>query len=637
MGSFDYNNYNVVGIVENIPASNHSYIHVIGYTDSYNYNIHRYSTPDDAKKVFSKKGRIFAYMFAQKNPNLSGHCIIMGVIPNEKPGEGLDEYVWDWSVDIVDLAPPVKKIAPDSISFNGQENYNLLSKYNLIDASNDTFIVSNGCIYLIKAHSVERLIKYWSFADLEVKCRDSVIVYNGNFYITGDLCENTGVADITTDEQLVDWYLKKVLKPRWNEFVTSQNFKLIESSVKEVLGSVNLDSSIYNARLKRLKTINTNIQLSFENLQDVSNNPWFANILQSAVARFKENYVSEVEIANNAELKNLKEEHDFAIEAEKERFNNAIKESNDQLSKAQAENDKKISDLKDQSTLLELEVQNLTNTIERKKVELENEEVKWKKIIEKKDSIIEDFGVIKDVLNIATSSSSIRSPRPSSNRDFVMTNTDIESDPAMYIQVFMKRLELTLQAYGADDSDAENTTSLLSKNNILVSNDMRVIQSIIYATGRCNCLYEYVTPKWNCFDDFWNNGLAYIIEQASNSPDTMHYLILRNMNLSYIPSYIQPIVDMDLGMFDMISLNGCKYPSNLRILGHINEDSLIPVSIYAIEHLGCSKKLKFIAKKPDFSALNLPTGYLTPGMLNDSQTKEIKSTTYVEDYISEDE
>ena len=72
MGSFDYNNYNVVGIVENIPASNHSYIHVIGYTDSYNYNIHRYSTPDDAKKVFSKKGRIFAYMFAQKNPNLSG-------------------------------------------------------------------------------------------------------------------------------------------------------------------------------------------------------------------------------------------------------------------------------------------------------------------------------------------------------------------------------------------------------------------------------------------------------------------------------------------------------------------------------------------------------------------------------------
>ena len=65
MGAFDYNNYHVVGIVENIPASNHSYIHVIGHTDAYSsYNIHRYSTPDEVKSVFAKKGRVFAYMFA---------------------------------------------------------------------------------------------------------------------------------------------------------------------------------------------------------------------------------------------------------------------------------------------------------------------------------------------------------------------------------------------------------------------------------------------------------------------------------------------------------------------------------------------------------------------------------------------
>ena len=109
------------------------------------------------------------------------------------------------------------------------------------------------------------------------------------------------------------------------------------------------------------------------------------------------------------------------------------------------------------------------------------------------------------------------------------------------------------------------------------------------------------------------------------------------MNLSYIPSYIQPIVDVNLGLCDTIPVNGYKYPTNLRILGQISEDSLIPVSIYAIEHLGCSKKLKFVAKKPDFSTLDLPTGYLSPDMLNESQVKANSSTTYVEDYISEDE
>lgn len=636
MGTFDYNNYHVVGIVENIPASSHSYIHVIGYTDAYSYSIHRYSTPDEAKSVFGKKGRVFAYMFAQKNPNLSGHCVILGVIPNEKPGEGLDEYVWDWSVDVVDLATPVVKISPDTISYNGQKNYDILCKHNLIDVSSDTYFESNGCIYQIKAHSVERLIKYWSFSDLEVKCRDSVILYSGRFYIAGNLCENTGVADITTDEQLVDWFCKKVLKPRWDEFASKQDFKNIEAGIKEVLNSVNIDSTIYNARLKRLKTINTNIQLAFENLQDVANNPWFASILQTAVARFKENYVSEVEMANNAELKNLKEEHDFAIEAEKERFDNAIKESDALLSKVQAENKEKISALESQSTQLELEVQKLTEAIAKRKNEFEQEESKLNKIIEKKESIIEDFEVIKEVLSIQSCSSSMGTSKLT---DFgsALTNADTEQEAAMYIQVFMKRLELFLKAYGADESDAENTTYLLSKNNILVSNDMRVIQSIIRATGKCTYMYEYVTPKWNCFDDLWNNGLAYIIEQALNNPDKIFYLVLQNMNLSYIPSYIQPIVDVNLGRCEVIPVNGYKYPSNLRILGHISEDSLIPVSIYAIEHLGCSKKLKFATKKPDFSALDLPTGYLSPDMLNESQVKTNSSTTYVEDYISEDE
>ena len=80
MGTFDYNNYHVVGIVENIPASSHSYIHVIGYTDAYSYSIHRYSTPDEAKSVFVTTGRVIAYMFAQKNVSFSGQCVILGAI-----------------------------------------------------------------------------------------------------------------------------------------------------------------------------------------------------------------------------------------------------------------------------------------------------------------------------------------------------------------------------------------------------------------------------------------------------------------------------------------------------------------------------------------------------------------------------
>lgn len=632
MTPFDYKQHRVFGVVEKIPASYNSHMHVIGYCDMFSSN-KQYMTLDLSQNIFGKNNRIFANMFAQKHSELLGHCVSIAVMPSEKTGENLDYYVWDWDIEVIDLASPVIKITPDVISNDGNINYEILSKHNLINTEFDTYFESNGCVYLIKAHSIERMLSYWTFSDLEVKCREAVVFHAGKLYIIDHLCEKTGVIDITTDTQLIDWFCKKILKSNWTDFINNHDFYKIESTIKDVLLSVKLDSNIFNSRLKRLKTICTNVQLSLDNLENISKNPWFSDIVQNSIARFKENFISETETANNEELKRLKEEHEQSIASEKDRYINAIKIYSEEYYNKKEECDLELEKIKRNISESSAKLIEIEENINKKKTELVEEEKKWKTIIEKKDSIISEFQVIRDVISISNKVDSYSIA--SKPIKFHVHNT--ENSPAELIQVFMKRLEDILKAYGAEESNAENTTNLLCCYNIIASNDARVIKAIIHATGYCSYTYQYVNPKWTNFNDLWENGLMQIVMQAEQNPDIIHYLVLRNMNLSYIPSYMQPIFDIQFGGCDTIYSTDYVFPKNLRIIGHISDDSLIPVNIYAIEDIGCMKKIRLIKKDVNVSDLELARGYLTPSLLNNREHINREPTNHFEDYLSLDE
>lgn len=58
MATFDYNRYTAVGIVDNLPANSNSFLHVIGYCEKYSNKIIHY-TPEQARAIFTKKGRVF--------------------------------------------------------------------------------------------------------------------------------------------------------------------------------------------------------------------------------------------------------------------------------------------------------------------------------------------------------------------------------------------------------------------------------------------------------------------------------------------------------------------------------------------------------------------------------------------------
>lgn len=630
MATFDYNRYTAVGIVDNLPANSNSFLHVIGYCEKYSNKIIHY-TPEQARAIFTKKGRVFCYSFAHKHPELNGHCIAIGIIPNEKIGEDLDDYVWDWDVDIQDFGAPAVKISPDSLCDDGQKNYDILTKHNLLNPDDDTYIESYGKIFLVREHSNSRMLEYWSFADLEVKCGDDVFMYDGKFYITGRLCEPSGHADITTDAQLIDWFTKKVLKPRWDEFTSNKNYREVENVIKEVLNSVNIDSVIYNSRLKRLQTINTNIALTNEDLKNIAHNPWLSSVLQEAVARFRDNYVSETKMANAKEIAELKAQHEKKLKEEKENYDSKLNEIEKDFDDKKTEFEFQILEKEEALSNTKEALKKVTSEIENKKKEAKKLDESLERINARKSSILSDFEVIKEVLSLTEKNNSQNKKQLQKSVGVSIRDLDNEKQPEPFVQVFMKRLELLLQGSGALDSDAANTTLLLANHHVVIFNDMRSIKSVLLATGKCKYIFEYVTPQWTSFEQVQEHGLDAMVEAAMANPEVMHYVILRNMNLSYIPSYLQPMLDMDLKLDEMLD-----FPSNLKLLGIINPDPLIPVRRYSLEQIGCSKAINFTGVTKNMDDLKLPAGYLIPSHLEESKNMTV-CQSYIDSYITEDE
>ena len=163
----------------------------------------------------------------------------------------------------------------------------------------------------------------------------------------------------------------------------------------------------------------------------------------------------------------------------------------------------------------------------------------------------------------------------------------------------------------------------------------------MYASRHCKYTTAYVGVNWKSFSDFWDNGLGSIVQSAIDNPDIVHFLILRNINMTYIPSYLQPIIDMGDGL--VVNFPGKKqsFPNNLRILCTRTKDTLIPISDTVLEDIGCIKideelsKDERKARKDNLTENDYITGYLSVDLLEKLPIKkeyfELNQTEYYVD------
>lgn len=655
---FSHEDYDVVGVVQPQVGTTNAIIKVVGISSRSTGDIIPLNE-DEVLRVFPQRGCVFAHDFMSRYMNLKNECVCVKVIPNANLTLRYgDDYVWDKSQQPELYAIKVRILKSGSLGHDGDVNFKILDESGFLDNTSTEYLFSSNKIFKIEPKGTRsRLLPYWDVNDVTLPIFD----YKGRFFVYGSITSNPeGYVDIMNDEQLLEWFVKNILKKEWSEFYETKNFKKIEESIKGALNKLKLPTSIYEHRLRKLVSINSNLNLTFSELEDIGTSLWFSDAVKESFEKFEEQYIAKVKLHNSAELRKLQEEHSFNIDLQKEKYAEDLKNLKEDYDLKVIENninllelDEKIQAKKDELNTAEEKVK---EKIKSKKVELSKMEnvlkVTEEAILSKqnelnclenrKTTILQDFSIIKEVLgmNHTNGASSAR------NKEFHLEIIDLNDDRAIpRVQPFKKNLESSLIASLCPKVSVNEIVSRLATYNIILLPEKSVVMAIISATRRCKYITEYVGVDWKSFVDLWENGLEFIVQECIKDEDMIHFLVLQNINMSYIPSFLQPLFDMEMGLINKFPNTNMEFPNNLKILCTISDDEVIPINGKTLELIGC------VAKECDFSieerierhkSLDINSayalGYLTASVMKEFEPDESYIlNNSVDTYINADE
>lgn len=625
MNTFDYEQYRVVGLVEDKLGDNAT-INVIGYCDD---NLHVFHPLNNAEalELFPTRGKVFAYRFNIDYRHLKGRIVCLCVQPSNK--DDRERFVWDWDAEVIEYGQRIFTLK-GAFTEDSQHNYDILINNGLLDVNSDKLVYSGGRIYQIIPDNSERVLKYWEASSLDMATVDGY-----KYFVGISLPKHDGLLDITNDEQLANWYLSKVVKKNWTGIVQAQSFRNSEFFLRELLSSQkDLDAATIENRLKRLLSIDTSISLMFDSLKDIAETPWFSEVVNRSISQEKEHLIEQLKNDNFEEIQKIKEDHDLELMQLEE-------EQKAKIEKLHQEIDEKRKDLEAQERSLDaklqektFEIELLDETAKEKQQAITTLEESITKMSDRKASIIQDFSIIQEVLSTSVPQDKVAGI--ASFKQFTLEEINYSANPITRFQAYVKSLENVLKVNEAPKCSPQTLARLLAKYLVVLCPSQTIAQSLIMASHKCRYMTEYVSAKWASFDDLWNNGLAYIVGKSNEEPETIHFLLLQNINLSYLPNYLQPLADLQKNLITKFPATDIPLPKNLRILCTVAEDELITMPASVLKHFGCiDKACQFDISSAMIMADDANLGYLTTEELISEGRQDFELHNMFEQYIDE--
>lgn len=628
MSGFDFENSNPVGYVDILPNGNAN-IEVLGYVNYHNdyYKL----TSKERIDMFPPKGRIFAHNFIQRHDNLNKRLICLTVMPNEKPGDNLDAYIWDKSGSVYEYGEIISTIK-ETINEDGENNFIIFQENNLIETEENQYILSGDKVFYVKANSKDRLIPYWNVSNINI----IETPYGKKFLVGFQLPEIDGVIDITNDDQLISWFMTKILKKHWIEIMDADSYKSVELHLVAAFNDMkNLTPNVCKSRLERLKKLNVNFFMTLDELQDISEIPWVKNVIEQTIEAHKQSLISDLSVDYKQKLDKMKDEYETMLKMEQESYEDSVKlqkEHYESILKSITKEEAEITEVLDEK---KLEIEIIDETIASKNAEIAKIDKLVNKANERKNNLISDFSIIKDVLEMGSHTETIQLQNLETdcrNCLNIHAINEVDSECVMF-EAFGKSLEETLKFNKLSYQNASTIAETLAVYNILIVPDLAYAMSIIHASQKCYYGMEYVNVGWKSFSNLWNEGLSSMVEHCRQESDIMHYLILQNINLTYLPNYMQPLLDIQMGMTNSLP-SGEKHPENLRILCTLTNEEVIPLSEQCIKRIGCIEKPSKKEFVPRFEAqYDSRYGYLTPKKL--AERASANPSNFYKTYINE--
>lgn len=396
----------------------------------------------------------------------------------------------------------------------------------------------------------------------------------------------------------------------------------------------NLDESILQCRLNRLKAINAKLFLPFDRLKEIAETPWFSDVVLKSIEDQKVMLLEQMEKENDLGLHKVKENYEvelLRLKKEQEKKIDLLRQNAENILCELFEQEKIIKERIEEKNL---EIELLDETVKDKRQAIATLEESIDKLNNRKASIIQDFSIIHEVLN-ATDTSRTH-PVNKNLKKFSLEEINFSDKPNCRFQAYIKSLENFMKANGAPKISPTIMGKMLAKYYVVLCPSLSIAQSFIFASHKCKYLTEYVSVKWTSFEDLWENGLAYIVSKSMEEIDTMHFLLLQNINLSYLPNFLQPLIDLQRGIISKFPVSDIPYPNNLRILCTVAEEELIKMPGSSLKYFGCIDKTFYFESLEEMKfADDASLGYLTPKELCNEREQNIEVQNMFEQYVDE--
>lgn len=627
----DIENLKIVGIAEPLGPQN-ARVYVVGYLDeSWKFNSLTHSQAED---IFPTEGRIFAPHLQDRRPELVNKCIYLGVQPSKNAGK--DTYVWDWhngraeeyGISIISA----KKVIPTDIEHSFTE---LKAKY---DKDGAYFIYEDNCVYRIDENIDKHYLSHWKFVDLIKSNPDNFVTADNKHYfmLRDEITLKPKYVDIMPNKVLRFWISTGALAKNWLELLSGGNAETLKKAIQEVVSGVKgIPRSVIESRFDRVSEIIDDFTLSYEKLKILASSSSMVNLIERSVEANYQHFISEEGSKYAKKYESLKLENEQKIDEAKDVADKEVAQIRQLTEEAKAEYDKSKSQLKADEELMKRELQEQSSKIDINNALIKQQKKQLASLEENRESVIKNFGVVKDVLSLINAPAKWRNNNDVDSFPYSVNVIDAETEECKEVTTFRLRLSNYLESNNRNSEISKKLFGLLSGYDILLLPDERIITSLLNATGACAYTIFNVTPEVRSFETIWNSGLEEIVKLSLKEANLLHFFVMQNINTSYTACYLQPIVNMVTGLSSTFPGTDIKFPENLRIILSPGEEDVLPLAKQNIKYFGCLTK-KDYSLDAHIEGLFQPLEPDGNGYFSASQLQKFRETAPLisSDYIS---
>lgn len=577
--------------------SSNAKISVIGYVDNGAF------TPlsdEDKKRYIGPSGEVFAVKFFAKYPKWLDTVISFYATPNNNE-EGIDRYVWNFKEETCAFGYEAKVYAHGCLSQTDSAANAFFIKQLSLNQDDIVYSVCDNYLYRITdLLSKKGFLECWDMNSNEFQRIKQTTIYKqgDNYIILKEPSIAPKLVDKMSDGAIMAWFLK-LAGSAYPEIadIIKQNQVTI-NKILPLLEPLKIPQYILNNRLRKVFTILDNISVTKDQLEDLATSPIFKDLVDRSVEEHKSTFIEEAKQDIDDSLK----EYSKVIEAQKEELSQDVSKQ-------------------------EAELARINKEIERAKKEYSKQSELIEELAKKKNGVVADFQVIKEVLTLGQGLYSNDKNKKDICRD--IEKRESEESPFDDIDEFRKRL-----GYYLAENHIRCSTSiiceLLANNRMILVPDVCVSEAIVKATGRCSYMIDYVGVEWKDAGPLIDD-IIFMSEECEIDPSRINYIILQNVNLSYMPCYLQPLLDILSGLRTVYQGKEIVIPDNLIIIGSITSDEGLPLSESCLKRIGCYPKNKI--NEVEKNTLPYVSGYLSIDVLR--QDKVTTPENYYEDYLDE--